>query len=262
MSAPQIEITPLGAGQDVGRSCILASIGSKTVMFDCGFESLLAHIDVTRRMHMGYDDARRFPDFSFISRSGDFTRQIDAVIISHFHLDHVGALPYFTEMCGYDGPIYMTAPTKVRQNAHFKRQKIVEYQLEDYRKISVERKGEKDFFTSDDIRQCMKKVITVGLNQTIRIDDDLEIKAYYAGHVLGAAMFLVRSGNLSVLYTGDYNTTADGHLGPARIDRCRPDVVITETTYATTVRDSRKAREADFLRKVHRQPKLFDDVGS
>ena len=37
---------------------------------------------------------------------------IFASLYSHFHLDHCGALPYFSEMCGYDGPIYMTHPTK------------------------------------------------------------------------------------------------------------------------------------------------------
>ena len=50
---PDIRIVPLGAGQDVGRSCILVSIGNKNVMFDCG-------------MHMGYNDERRFPDFNYI----------------------------------------------------------------------------------------------------------------------------------------------------------------------------------------------------
>lgn len=78
-----------------------------------------------------------------------------------------------------------------------------------------------------------------------------EIKAYYAGHVLGAAMFMARVGGESCVYTGDYNMTADRHLGAAWIDRCSPDVLITESTYATTTRDSKRARERDFLQKVH-----------
>ena len=65
------------------------------------------------------------------------------------------------------------------------------------------------------------------------MDDELEIKAYYAGHVLGAAMFYIRVGQSSVVYTGDYNMTPDRHLGAAWIDRCRPDLLITESTYAT-----------------------------
>ncbi|KAF8934385.1 beta-lactamase-like protein [Dissophora ornata] len=223
-----IQIVPLGAGQDVGRSCILVTIGGKNIMLDCG-------------MHMGFNDERRFPDFSYISKTGDFTEMLDCVIISHFHLDHCGALPYFTEMCGYDGNIYMTHPTKA----------ICPILLEDYRKISVERKGERNFFTSQNIKDCMKKVIAVNLHQTIMVDDDLEICAYYAGHVLGAAMFYIRVGEESLVYTGDYNMTPDRHLGSAWIDKVRPDVLITESTYATTIRDSKRSRERDFLKKVH-----------
>ncbi|KAG0052903.1 Integrator complex subunit 11 [Gryganskiella cystojenkinii] len=186
-------------------------------------------------------DERRFPDFSYISKTGDFTEMLDCVIISHFHLDHCGALPFFTEMCGYDGNIYMTHPTKA----------ICPILLEDYRKISVERKGDRNFFTSQNIKDCMKKVIAVNLHQTIMVDDDLEICAYYAGHVLGAAMFYIRVGEESLVYTGDYNMTPDRHLGSAWIDKVRPDVLITESTYATTIRDSKRSRERDFLKKVH-----------
>ncbi|KAI7687138.1 hypothetical protein SSS_08962 [Sarcoptes scabiei] len=95
----EIKITPLGAGQDVGRSCILISIGTQQIMLDCG-------------MHMGFNDQRRFPDFSYITKEGSLDSYLDCVIISHFHLDHCGALPYMTEMIGYNGPIYMTHPTK------------------------------------------------------------------------------------------------------------------------------------------------------
>ncbi|KAG0291002.1 Integrator complex subunit 11 [Linnemannia gamsii] len=186
-------------------------------------------------------DERRFPDFSYISKTGDFTEMLDCVIISHFHLDHCGALPFFTEMCGYDGNIYMTHPTKA----------ICPILLEDYRKITVDKKGERNFFSSQDIKNCMKKVIAVNLHQTIMVDDDLEICAYYAGHVLGAAMFYIRVGEESLVYTGDYNMTPDRHLGSAWIDKVKPDVLITESTYATTIRDSKRSRERDFLKKVH-----------
>jgi len=87
--------------------------------------------------------------------------------------------------------------------------------------------------------------------KVVHVDAELEIKAYYAGHVLGAAMFQVRVGSQSVVYTGDYNMTPDRHLGSAWIDKCRPDLLITESTYATTVRDSKRCRERDFLKKVH-----------
>ncbi|CAH8848601.1 unnamed protein product [Trichobilharzia szidati] len=223
-----IRVIPLGAGQDVGRSCILVTLGGKNIMFDCG-------------MHMGYNDDRRFPDFTYITDKGGLTEYLDCVIISHFHLDHCGALPYMTEVIGYDGPIYMTHPTKA----------ICPILLEDYRKINVERRGEQNFFTSDMIYRCMTKVKCVYIHQTVKVDDDLEIQAFYAGHVLGAAMFLVRVGTKSVLYTGDYNMTPDRHLGAAWVSRCRPDLLITESTYATTIRDSKRTREREFLEKIH-----------
>lgn len=114
-----------GAGQEVGKSCVVVTINGKRIMFDCG-------------MHMGFLDRRRYPDFSRISASRDYNAALSCVIITHLyvifcsyqqisvtlhynavflfvvsllfcsHLDHIGALPYFTEVCGYNGPIYMT----------------------------------------------------------------------------------------------------------------------------------------------------------
>lgn len=69
----KIRLVALGAGQDVGRSCVLVTLGGRTVMFDCG-------------MHMGFNDERRFPDFSVLSPTGrDLTQLIDCVIITHLY---------------------------------------------------------------------------------------------------------------------------------------------------------------------------------
>ncbi|KAB2088361.1 hypothetical protein ERO13_A04G142900v2 [Gossypium hirsutum] len=222
-----IDCLVLGAGQEVGKSCMVVSINGKRIMFDCG-------------MHMGYTDSRRYPDFSLISKTGDFDNALTCVIVTHFHLDHIGALPYFTEVCGYKGPIYMTYPTKA----------LAPLMLEDYRK-NMDRRGEDEQFTSDHIAECMKKVIPVDLKQTVQVDKDLQIRAYYAGHVIGAAMFYAKVGDAAMVYTGDYNMTPDRHLGAAQIDRLQLDLLITESTYATTIRDSRYGREREFLKAVH-----------
>ncbi|XP_011098501.1 cleavage and polyadenylation specificity factor subunit 3-II isoform X1 [Sesamum indicum] len=224
-----IECLVLGAGQEVGKSCVVVTINGKRIMFDCG-------------MHMGYLDHRRYPDFSLISKSHDFTRSLSCIIITHFHLDHIGALPYFTQVCGYNGPIYMTYPTKA----------LAPLMLEDYRKVMVDRRGEEEQFSSEHIVECMKKVTAVDLKQTIQVDEDLQIRAYYAGHVLGAAMFYAKVGDAAIVYTGDYNMTPDRHLGAAQIDRLQLDLVITESTYATTYRDSKYVREREFLKAVHK----------
>lgn len=98
----------------------------------------------------------------------------------------------------------------------------------------------------------------MNIHETVHVDEELEIKAYYAGHVIGAAMFYVKvklagsSGvSVSCVYTGDYNMSPDRHLGGAWIDQIKPNLLITETTYATTIRDSKRGREREFLKKVH-----------
>ena len=115
MASSGITVLVLGAGQDVGKSCVLVTLGGFTVMFDCG-------------MHMGYADERQFPAFDRIPPG----THIDCIVLTHFHLDHCGALAYFTESphLGFDGPIYMTSPTRA----------ICPIMLEDYRKI-LERKA-------------------------------------------------------------------------------------------------------------------------
>jgi len=90
----------------------------------------------------------------------------------------------------------------------------------------------------------------INLHQTIEANG-MKIKCYYAGHVLGACMFLIEYKNLKVVYTGDFNSNADRHLGAAWIEKVRPDALITETTYADTLRDSKRTRERDFLKQVH-----------
>ena len=78
----------------------------------------------------------------------------------------------------------------------------------------------------------------------------IEIKAYYAGHLLGACMFYIKYKGYSVVYTGDFNSLSDRHLGAAYIDRLEPDLVISESTYATTIRDTKRTRERIFLMHV------------
>lgn len=95
----------------------------------------------------------------------------------------------------------------------------------------------------------MNKISTIELHETI-IVNGIKIKPYYAGHVLGASMFLVEYKEVKILYTGDFNSNADRHLGAAYVDKIKPDILISETTYATTVRDSKRVRERDFLKQV------------
>ncbi|KAJ6248653.1 integrator complex subunit 11 [Anaeramoeba flamelloides] len=219
----EIRITPLGAGQFVGKSCILIQLGPKTIMLDCGG-------------HMGLKGNDRFPDFQLIPEGVN----IDLLIISHFHLDHCAAMPILTEKYGYDGPIVMTPPTLA----------IIPLLLEDFLRVSESQNKREKPYTREMIHKCMSRVTPVNLHQSVMIDDDFEIIPFYAGHVLGAAMFYVRYGHQSAVYSGDFSMTSDRHLGCAKIKPLKPDVLITETTYGSSVRNSKSTRERNFLKRV------------
>jgi hypothetical protein len=87
-------ILPLGGGQEVGRSCIILKYQRVTIMLDCG-------------SHPGREGEDSLPFFD-LERSED----IDIVLITHFHIDHCAALPYFTEKTNFKGKIFMTHATK------------------------------------------------------------------------------------------------------------------------------------------------------
>ncbi|KAI5184796.1 integrator complex subunit 11 [Nematocida homosporus] len=224
-----MQLRILGAGQDIGKSCVVVTMRNRTIMFDCG-------------MHMGHTDSRKFPDFGLLGPR-PYTGTVDCVLITHFHMDHCGGLPYFTEQCGYNGPIYMTPPTRA----------VLPIILQDYCKVYSEKDDtarNQATYSEQNVKDCMNKIQTISIEETIEIEPGFSITAYYAGHVLGAVMFHVQVGEESVVYTGDYNMSPDRHLDAAWLPNLRPSLLITECTYAQLVRDCRKEREREFVESV------------
>ena len=231
------EALVLGAGQEVGRSCVVVTVGGKRIMFDCGMISK-------------YTDSRRFPNFSALAGpGGDLSHCVDALVITHYHLDHTGALPHLTEICGYRGPIFMSAPSRA----------IVNVLLQDYRRV-MENKTAPDMYSESDISRCLSRVRILSLGELVHLgplDDSpnssLKLRTYYAGHVLGAVMAHVECAGESVLYTGDFNATPDRYLGAAAVPNppLRPDLLISESTYAATVRGFKRRNEREFATRVH-----------
>lgn len=213
-------ILPLGAGSEVGRSCVVTKFRGVSVMFDCG-------------LHPAYTGVSSLPFFDLINPS-----EIDVILITHFHLDHAGALPYFTERSGFKGKIYMTHPTRA----------IFRWLLNDYVRVSNVA-AENDLFTEKELAQCYEKIIPIDYGQEIKLKN-ITIIAYNAGHVLGAAMFLVKNEDISLLYTGDYSREEDRHLKAAVIPPIPIDVLISESTYGVQCHQSKEERENRFITGV------------
>jgi len=217
-----MSITPLGSGKEVGRSCIVIKYKGKTVMLDCG-------------IHPAYrgEEAKPFLDDVDIP-------DIDLLLVSHFHLDHAACVPYLLEKTRFQGRVFMTHPTK----------SIYKLILQDFVKISSIQ-AEQVLFTEDDLSNSMAKIETIDFHEQQTVNG-IKFQAFYAGHVLGAAMFQVEIGDVKILYTGDYSMYDDRHLRGAEIPSESPDILLVESTFGVQQLRPIEQREKDFLDIIHR----------
>ncbi len=202
-----VRITPLGGARQVGRSCTLLQTPNSRILIDCG-------IDVAST---GED---RFPYFNVPEFN---ISELDAIVISHAHLDHVGLVPYLYKM-GYKGPTYMTAPTM----------DVAALLALDFIGVSY-KQATQPLFSSKDIKEMVKHTICLNYNEVTDIAPDVRITFYNAGHTLGSAMihFNIGNGLHNFLYTGDYKYARTRLLDPAVATFPRVESVMTESTYGS-----------------------------
>ncbi|XP_044018977.1 cleavage and polyadenylation specificity factor 73-like [Aphidius gifuensis] len=216
-----LSIKPLGAGQEVGRSCIMLEFKGKKIMLDCG-------------IHPGLSGMDALPFIDLIEPD-----EIDLLLISHFHLDHCGALPWFFKNTSFKGRCFMTHATK----------EIYRVLLSDYIKIR-NIAYEQMLYTQSDLEASLNKIETINFHEEKNVFG-IKFWAYVAGHVLGAAMFMIEIAGIKILYTGDFSRQEDRHLMAAEIPNVHTDVLITESTYGTVIHEEREDRENRFTNLVH-----------
>ncbi|HPD81825.1 MAG TPA: beta-CASP ribonuclease aCPSF1 [Candidatus Pacearchaeota archaeon] len=216
----------LGSGRQVGRSCLLLQTPVSNILLDCG-------IDVASQ---GSD---KFP---YLSIPEFDISQLDAVILSHAHLDHSGLLPYLYKM-GYRGPVYMTAPTR----------DIAALLALDFIGVAY-KQAATPLFSSTDIKEMVKHSICLNYNEVSDITPDIRITFYNAGHVLGSAQVHINIGNglHNFVYTGDMKYGKTRLLDPAVNKYTRVESIQVESTYGSKddVLPPRKDTEKKFLDMV------------
>jgi putative mRNA 3-end processing factor len=204
----------LGGAREIGRSAILVD---ETLLLDYG---------------MATGNPPSFP-------VGD--PDPDAVVVSHGHLDHVGALP---SLLSGDArpPIHWTPPTR----------ELTRVLAEDTLKLHG---GSYDCpFTETEIKRLSQVSETHGYRETFQIAG-YEVTLYDAGHIPGSAHVLIDDGETRLLYTGDFHT-GDQQLLSGTTARPEADVVICESTYADVSRGSRStSRGAEHLADVTHGPR-------
>jgi metallo-beta-lactamase family protein len=213
-------LTFYGAAQEVTGSCHLLSVADSRILLDCG-------------MHQGsrQSEKRNAAPFAFDPKT------IDAVILSHGHLDHSGLLPrLFKE--GYQGPVYCTQATCnllaiMLEDAANLQMRDVEW--ENKRLQRAGRPLQSPIYDLEDVLQVLQHCVGLPYHQTRQIQPGVELCFYDAGHILGSAIVslaLTESGQTrKLVFSGDLGN-ADSVL--MRSPENQPeiaDVVLMEGTY-------------------------------
>ena len=202
-----IRMTVLGGAQEVGRSCFLVKTRESSVLLDCG-------------IHPGTNKPfESFPRFDSPEFQID---QLDAVVISHAHLDHCGLVPFLYKY-GYDGPVYCSAPTS---------NLMTMLQL-DYLDVA-NKQGVTPFYDQKDVRECVLHTIPLRFGVVTDIAPDIRLTLHNSGHILGGAMVHLHIGEglHNIVYTGDYKFGRTMLLEAAATEFPRIETVITESTYS------------------------------
>jgi len=204
--ADDVMLTALGGFQEVGRSALFIQTKESRILLDCGINP------------GSNDPLRAYPRLSI--ESFDLER-LDAVVISHAHLDHCGFLPFLYKY-GYDGPVYCSQPTACLMTL---------LQL-DY--LDVMRKEGKALpYDQKDIRATTLHTLPLTDETVTDIAPDARLTLHNAGHILGSSMVHLHFGEglHNVVYTGDFKYGPTMLLEPAVTTFPRVETLIIESTY-------------------------------
>ncbi|MFH0831604.1 MAG: beta-CASP ribonuclease aCPSF1 [archaeon] len=203
-----VRVTFLGSGRQVGRSCLLLSTPESKILLDCG-------IDVAAQTNADKFPILNVPEFNL--------KDVDAVIVSHAHLDHSGMIPWLFKM-GYTGPVYMTMPTR----------DITALLALDYIGVAY-KKATQPLYSSTDIKDMVKHSICLEYNEVSDITPDVRLTLYNAGHALGSSMVHLNIGNglHNLLYCADFKYGRTRLLEPAVTQFPRLETMIIESTYGS-----------------------------
>jgi KH/beta-lactamase-domain protein len=196
----------LGGFREVGRSCMLLQTSNDRILIDCGLNS-----DTS------------FPEeaYPYLSNLDIPVEKIDAVIITHAHLDHCGFLPYLFSK-GYNGPVYCTPPTR----------DLMALLCLDF--IKVAKKSGRDLiYNEKDVQKMIENTIVREYHEVTDISPEIKLTFYNAGHILGSAIvhLHISNGFHNLVYTGDIKFGGTRLFDSAEVAFPKADSIFIESTY-------------------------------
>jgi KH/beta-lactamase-domain protein len=201
-----VYLTPLGGFHEVGRSAMLVETEESCVLMDCGISA---------------GAGRPIYAFPRIDSDEFDIDRLDAVIISHSHLDHCGFIPFLYKY-GYDGPVYCSEPTAVLMTL---------LQL-DYLDIFGKEGGHPPY-DQKDVREVVMHTIPVKYGVVTDVAPDIKLTLHNAGHIIGSSIVHLHIGEglHNVVYSGDFKYGRTMLLEPATTSFPRAETLIMESTY-------------------------------
>lgn len=220
-----VRFTALGGACEVGRSCFLLQTPESRVMIDCG-------------VNVASED-RAFPH---LEAPEVRLSELDAVVISHAHLDHCGFVPYLFKY-GFEGPVYCTPATR----------DLAVLLLLDYIDIA-EREDKPIPYNKRDISSFLSHCIPLDYGDVTDISPDVRLTLHNGGHILGSSVVHIHIGEglHNIVYTGDLKFEHTRLFSPAIHTFPRVETLIVESTYggAESIQPPRAEAEREFIRTV------------
>ena len=224
-----VRVTFLGSSKHVGRSAILIRTRESSVLLDCGINP------GTNRPIGAYPrlDTEEF----------DIER-LDAVVITHAHLDHCGFVPYLFKY-GYNGPVYCSEPTS----------SLMTLLQGDYLDVMT-KEGRVTPYGAEDIRNVILHTIPLGWGEVTDVSPDIRLTLHNAGHILGSSVVHLHIGKglHNIVYTGDFKYGHTELLAPAMVQFPRVETLIMESTYGgpNNITPARMETDAQFVEIVNK----------
>ena len=230
-----IRVVGLGSFCEVGRSAILVDTGESRVLLDSGISPSSNGVDALPYFNI--------PEFRL--------EDLDAIIISHAHVDHMAAVPLLFKY-GYRGPVFVTPPTR----------DLMLLMLTDFIELT-KGEGREPLFTMKEVALMMTRVIPVNYNIVVDVAPDVKLTFTNAGHILGSSLVHLHIGQglFNLLYTADlkyYRIRGDRGtrlLPPANEEFHRVEALIIEGTYGSKEPQPRDKAEADLVALVNKVEK-------
>ena len=229
-----IRIIPLGGFREVGRSCMLVETPKSKVLVDCG-------VNVGGSSGGNGVVSNMYP----ILQTKEFDpNEIDAVIVSHAHLDHCGMVPYLYEY-GYKGPLYCTTPTV----------DLFAMLCLDYIDV-MQRNGVNPLYTAKSVKEAVKHSIPLEYGEVSDVAPDVRLTLQNAGHILGSALvhLHIGEGMHNIVWAIDMKYARTTLFEPAFTDFQRLETLIIESTYGAqdNIMPHRRETEDQLMKVINK----------